>query len=197
MEYIKALPVNALIYFSISLLHKSISSIGSGLITLRYRKNVVSVSLLLVIIYSMKLQVSLSLSPPPSLPRSLSLWLEIYCILMCLLEGQLAEDFHACSLRNQAFSNLKTLLKFYAEFTIKAHSKMIGIQILYLIALMGSINGRFVVKNLFTKTDSDSNPTIIWGITQTNSKVCPVNMKINKQINKNLLSLQSVHLVIT
>ncbi|RVW59309.1 hypothetical protein CK203_101689 [Vitis vinifera] len=56
MEYIKALPVNALIYFSISLLHKSISSIGSGLITLRYRKNVVSVSLLLVIIYSMKLQ---------------------------------------------------------------------------------------------------------------------------------------------
>lgn len=70
MEYIKALPVNALIYFSISLLHKSISSIGSGLITLRYRKNVVSVSLLLVIIYSMKLQVSLSLSP--SLPSSLT-----------------------------------------------------------------------------------------------------------------------------
>lgn len=70
MEYIKALPVIALIYFSISLLHKSISSIGSGLITLRYRKNVVSVSLLLVIIYSMKLQVSLSLSP--SLPSSLT-----------------------------------------------------------------------------------------------------------------------------
>lgn len=50
MEYIKALPVSAL-YFSTSLFHKSIASIGSGLIMVSYRKNVVSIPSLLVIIY--------------------------------------------------------------------------------------------------------------------------------------------------
>ena len=49
-EYIKALPVSAL-YFSTSLFHKSISGAGFGLIALRYWKNVVSITLLLVVIY--------------------------------------------------------------------------------------------------------------------------------------------------